>query len=70
MATQEKMLAQFPDAAKAPDALFNIANCQIQLSDIDSAKKTLRNLLTKYPDSAVAPSAKKRLSILEAIKTK
>lgn len=70
IATQEKMLAQFPDAAKAPDAMFNIANCQIQLSDIDGAKKTLRALLTQYPESTVAPNAKKRLSILEAIKTK
>ncbi len=70
IATQEKMLAQFPDAAKAPDAMFNIANSQIQLSEIDGAKKTLRALLTKYPESAVAPNAKKRLSILEAIKTK
>ena len=70
IATQQKLIKQFPDSPKVPDAMFNIANCQIQLADIDGAKKTLHELLDKYPSSEVAPVAKKRLTVLESIKSK
>ena len=65
-----KLLQQFPDSPKAPDAMFNIANSQIQLADIEGAKKTLRSLLGQFPNSEVAPSAKKRLAVLDAIKSR
>lgn len=68
--TQQKLIKQFPDSPKAPDAMFNIANCQIQLADIDGAKKTLHELLDKHSSSEVAPAAKKRLTVLESIKSK
>jgi TolA-binding protein len=64
------MVQKYPDHAKAPDAMFNIANSQIQLSDVEGAKKTLRILLNHYPKSAVAPSAQQRLKVLESIKTR
>jgi TolA-binding protein len=51
-----------------PDAKFNMANSQIQLGQVTSAKKTLRDLIAKHPDAAVTPSAQKRLKALEAIK--
>ena len=70
IATQQKLIKQSPDNPKVPDAMFNIANSQIQLADIDGAKKTLHELLDKYPGSEVAPVAKKRLTVLESIKSK
>lgn len=70
MATQQKLLQQFPEHPKAADAMYNIANSQIQLSDVEGAKKTLRLLLSKYPRSDVAPTAQKRLTVLESIKTR
>lgn len=70
IATQQKLIKQFPDNAKVPDAMFNMANSQIQLSDIDGAKKTLRSLLSQYPQSNVAPNAKRRLAVLDSIKSK
>jgi len=70
IATQQKLIKQFPDSPKVPDAMFNIANCQIQLADIDGAKKTLHELLDKHSSSEVAPAAKKRLTVLESIKSK
>jgi len=51
-----------------PDAKFNVANCQIQLSDIEGAKKTLRDLIAGHPSSELIPNAKRRLTILESIK--
>lgn len=68
--TQQKFLTQYPDHAKVPEAMFNAANCQIQLSDIDGAKRMLKTLLEQHPNSEVAPSAKKRLTLLNTIKTK
>jgi TolA-binding protein len=50
--------------------MFSIANSQIQLSDVEGAKQTLKTLLSRYPNSSVAPNAKKRLSVLESIKTR
>ncbi|HSH97258.1 MAG: tol-pal system protein YbgF [Methylophilaceae bacterium] len=69
IATQQKLVKTYPDSSKAPDAMFNIANAQIQLADIDSAKKTLKELLSKYPSSEIAPNAKRRLSVLDSIKS-
>jgi TolA-binding protein len=51
-----------------PDALFNIANCQIQLSDIEGAKKSLRDLIAQHSTSELIPNAKRRLAVLESIK--
>ena len=68
MATQQKLIAQFPDSPKVPEAKFNLANCQIQLSDIEGAKKTLKDLIAQHPTSELIPNAKRRLTILESIK--
>jgi TolA-binding protein len=68
IATQQKLISQFPDSAKVPEALFNIANCQIQLSDIEGAKKSLRDLIAQHPASELIPNAKRRLAVLESIK--
>ncbi len=70
ISTQQKFLTQYPDHPKVPEAMFNMANSQIQLSDIESAKKTLSTLLEQHPNSEVAPSAKKRLTVLNSIKVK
>ena len=70
LTTQQKFLTQYPDHLKVPEAMFNAANSQIQLSDIDGAKKMLKTLLEQHPNSEIAPSAKKRLTVLNSIKTK
>lgn len=70
IASQQTLIQRYPDNQKVPDAMFNIANSQIQLADLDGAKQTLRSLLDKYPTSDAAPLAKKRLTVLESVKTK
>lgn len=70
MASQQKLLSVYPDHQKAPDAMYNIANSQIQLADVEGAKKTLRALLEKFPQSEAAPLARKRLAVLDSIKSK
>lgn len=70
ISSQQKLIKLYPDNHKVPDAMYNIANSQIQLSDIDGAKQTLREVVAKYPLSDVAPLAKRRLAVLDSIKSK
>ncbi len=68
IATQQKVMDLHADSNKAPDALYSIANSQIQLGQVTNAKKTLRDLVAKYPNAEITPSAQKRLKALEALK--
>jgi tol-pal system protein YbgF len=53
---------QFPDNPKAPDALRNVANCQRDLGQADSAKTTLKRLIKLYPASSAAQKAREQLT--------
>ncbi|MFC0170559.1 tol-pal system protein YbgF [Pseudoduganella danionis] len=55
------VLKNYQDSPKAPDAMLNIASCQIELKD-KAAKKTLQDLIKNYPDSPAAAAAKDRLN--------
>ncbi len=57
----EVLLKNFPDFYKAADALFNLAECKRELNLKDEAKKTLQQIVTKYPGSEAASKAKKLL---------
>lgn len=54
-----------PASPKAPESWLAIANCQIELKDNRSAKKTLEDLVRAYPQSEAASAAKDRLSRLK-----
>ena len=66
--TYQKLLDQYPDFAKNPEALLGLANAQIQLSLIPEAKKSLQDLIKKYPQSDLIKNAQKRLKVLDSIK--
>ena len=68
IATQQKLLDTHPDNPKVADAMMNMANSQIQLGLVLNAKKTLLDLIAKFPNGDVTPTAQKRLKALEAIK--
>ena len=46
-------------------AALSIANCQIELKDTRTARKTLEDLVRAYPQSEAAVAAKERLSRLK-----
>ncbi len=56
-----KVPAAWPADAKAPDALLGQANSQQESGDLKGAKKTLEQLIEKYPDSSAAQAARQRL---------
>jgi len=68
IATQQKVIDLHTESPKVPDAMYSMANSQIQLGQVTNAKKTLRDLVAKYPDAEVTPNAQKRLKMLEALK--
>jgi tol-pal system protein YbgF len=58
------LLQQAPDHPRAPEAVLSIANCQIELKDNASARRTLDDLIKAYPQSEAAGAARERLARL------
>lgn len=52
---------RWPDSVRAPDAMIAIANCQRDWGNVAAAKRTLGNIIEKYPNSQAAAQAKQRL---------
>ncbi len=63
--SQNKLIVAWPESASVPDALLNIASCQIELGDSATARKTLDGLVTRYPSSDAAEKARRRLATLK-----
>ena len=58
-------LPTYPDSQKIPDAMLNIASCQIELGDAAGARRTLEDIVAKYPTSEAAGKARQRLPAAE-----
>ncbi|CAN7269650.1 tol-pal system protein YbgF [Polaromonas sp. LjRoot131] len=54
-----------PDHMRAPEAMLSMANCQVELKDTKSARKTLEDLVKAYPQAEAASVAKERLAKLK-----
>ena len=62
IAAQQKVVRLWPENAKAPDALLQIASSQAEIGQTNAARETLRTLVKKYPSSSASEQAKQRLS--------
>jgi tol-pal system protein YbgF len=65
IASFRALVAAAPDNPRAPEALLSVANCQIELKDAKSARRTIDELLKAYPKSEAAQAAKERLALLK-----
>jgi tol-pal system protein YbgF len=61
IASYQAIVSKYQNSANVPDAWLNIAACQQQLREMGVAKKTLKLLIAKYPDSKAASKARQRL---------
>jgi tol-pal system protein YbgF len=59
------LLARAPDHARAPESLLSVANCQLELKDTKSARKTLTDVVKSYPQTEAATAATERLAKLK-----
>jgi tol-pal system protein YbgF len=58
------MAGKFPNHPRAPDALLVVAGSQFELNDRPASKSTLQQIVNKYPDTAAAQTATRRLELL------
>lgn len=61
----KSVVAIAPDHMRSPEAALSIANCQVELKDTKSARKTLEDLIKVYPQSEAASVAADRLTKLK-----
>ncbi len=65
VSSYELLLEKFPDHPRAPEAMFNSADCQLSLKQKTAAKKTLKQLISRFPGSDASEKAKKRLASIK-----
>ena len=65
ISTFRAMLGSSPDHSRAAEAMLAVANCQVEMKDVKSARKTLDDLLRIYPKSEAAVAGKERLGTLK-----
>ena len=53
-----------PQGDRASDALMVIASSQVEMNDLPSAQKTLERIVSEYPNSSAADTARNRLELL------
>jgi tol-pal system protein YbgF len=59
-----KVLEQYPQSAKLPDALLKVGYCQIELGDRNAARTSLQEVIRQFPDTTAARLASQRLTSL------
>ncbi len=61
----EALVSKYQDHPRAPEAMLNIAECQLELNNKTAAKKTLKQLISQFPGSDASDKAKKRLASIK-----
>lgn len=65
IATFRALVTASPEHVRAPEALLSVANCQVEMKDVKAARRTLDELLKRYPESEAATAARERLGSLK-----
>lgn len=64
IASHERLVRQYPDHLRSPEAMLAMANSQVELKDPKAAKLTLSNLVKTYPRAEASAAARDRLARL------
>lgn len=64
-ATQQRLLKDYPQHAKVPDAMVSLARAQIQLGETENARKVLEQVIAKFPTTKSADLARKILTLFK-----
>lgn len=65
LASYQQVAKNYSYSPKTPDAMLGTASCQQELKSIAGAKKTLKQLIAKYPASEAAGKAKTLIKTLK-----
>lgn len=63
--TQRRLLRDYPQHAKVPDAMLNMARAHIQLGETEVARQELEQVVAQYPNSKPAELATKILALFK-----
>jgi tol-pal system protein YbgF len=61
-----KVVEQYPQSRKVPDALLKIGYCQYELEQYGAARQALTDVTTRFPETTAARLARQRLAQLAA----
>ncbi|MFH2134544.1 MAG: tol-pal system protein YbgF [Pseudomonadota bacterium] len=64
-AAYKNLLSKYPDHPRAPEAMLNMAECQLSLKKKSAARSTLKKLISQFPGSDASDKAKKRLATIK-----
>jgi tol-pal system protein YbgF len=62
VSSYQALTGEYQDHPRVPEAMLNIADCQLDLKNKTAAKKTLKQLISQFPGSDASEKAKKRLA--------
>ena len=60
-----KVIDEYPQSAKLPDALLKLGYCQQELGDRNAARSSLQEVMRQFPDTTAARLASQRLGQLQ-----
>jgi len=59
------LLSKAPSHMRAAESMLSVANCQLELKDLKTARKTLADVVKTYPHTEAAAAASERLAKLK-----
>jgi tol-pal system protein YbgF len=65
VSSYQALIDKYQDHPRVPEALLNIADCQLTLNNKTAAKKTLKQITSQFPGSDASEKAKKRLATIK-----
>lgn len=65
----KQLVAAAPDHVRSPEAMLSIANCYSELKDAKQLRKSLEDVVKRYPQSEAAQAAKDRIATTAALKS-
>ncbi|MFZ5483873.1 MAG: tol-pal system protein YbgF [Pseudomonadota bacterium] len=64
-AAQQRLLRDYPEHSKVPDAMVSLARAQIQMGETENARLELERVRSRYPTTRAAELAKKILALFK-----
>ena len=61
----QSLVEKYQDHPRVPEAMLNIADCQLSMKSKSAARKTLKQLISRFPGSDASEKAKKRLATIK-----
>ena len=66
ISSQQALLKTYPESPTVPDAMLNVASSQIEMGESATGRKTLEEIVARYPASEAAEKARRRITAFSA----